>query len=214
MQGGGALYVRQIWRPTVVKIGGTWEDNKHRFQHGLGAGIHVEWLEGIACVCLPFYYSVLHSDCPVGYLFWFLIMFLLNEILFWSTVGFDRKSGTFSTHETDGSMGLLQERRVDFHFFVAYMAYIGENIENSLGTIQTQNAKLLVRFCWIPLFALIVSAFTSATLHPRYPFPLVIVFLMQTHTHTHKTHGYWQYNILEFSHVLYHIHHLHGLLSS
>ena len=50
-QGGGALYVLTIDAGNTVNIGGTWSDNRHKFQHGLGAGIHVEWNEGV-CACV------------------------------------------------------------------------------------------------------------------------------------------------------------------
>lgn len=40
------MYISSVFEDGRAVIQGTWEHNVHRFQHGLGAGFKMDWMEG------------------------------------------------------------------------------------------------------------------------------------------------------------------------
>jgi hypothetical protein len=47
VQGGGALFINEIRKGNSLKLDGTWRDNHHYFQHGLGGAACIEYVEGM-----------------------------------------------------------------------------------------------------------------------------------------------------------------------
>jgi hypothetical protein len=41
------VYINNVWEGSIVTLDGTYKENKHYFQHGLGGAACVEYIEGM-----------------------------------------------------------------------------------------------------------------------------------------------------------------------